>query len=77
MVVFVTLSRGNHPGEAQVKRGQRKKRNSLDGPYEIERKALRQRKNLAFSEDTYLENSVVEGNPKESWSGIEEERGVK
>ena len=39
---------------------------------EIQRKALRRGKNLAFSEDTCLEKKcAVEGDPKKSWSGIE------
>ena len=40
----------------------RRERNSLEGPYEeaeIQRKALRRGKNLAFSKDTCLENERV------------------
>ena len=56
-----TLKKGNHPGEAYVRRGRRKalykrERDSLKGPQEeaeIQRKALRRGKNLAFSEDTH------------------------
>ena len=42
---------------------------------EIQRKALRRGKNLAFSEDTCLEKkkSPVKGNPKKSWSRVETE----
>ena len=42
-------------------------------------KALRQGKNLTFSEDTYLEKkkNAVKGDPKKSWSGIEAEAGVE
>ena len=65
LVILMTLRKGNHLGEA--KRSQRKalyrrKRNSLEGLHEkaeIQRKALRRRKNLAFSEDTCLENERV------------------
>ena len=57
------LKKENHPDEAYVKRGQRKalyrrERDSLEGPHEeaeIQRKALRRGKNLAFSEHTCLE----------------------
>ena len=63
-----------------MRRGRRKdlyrtERDSSKGPHEeveIQRKALRRGKNLAFSEDTCLETkSAVEGHPKKSWSGIE------
>ena len=67
LVKLVTLKKGNHPGEAKVRRGQRKalyktERDSLKGPHqeaEIQRKALRRGKNLAFSEDTCLEKKRV------------------
>ena len=67
LVILVTLRKGNHPGEAYVTRDRRKtlyrkKRNSLEVPHEeaeIQRKAMRRRKNLAFSEDTYLEKQRV------------------
>ena len=67
LVILVTFKKGNHPGEAYVRRGRRKnlyrrQRNSLEGPHEkaeIQRKALRRGKNLAFSEDTCLENERV------------------
>ena len=63
LVNMVTLTKGNHPGDAQVRRGRRKdlyrsEGDSLEGPQdetEIQRKALRRGKNLAFSEDTRLE----------------------
>ena len=87
LVILVTLKKGNHPGETYVRRGRRKalyktKRDSLEGPHdeeEIQRKALRRGKNLAFSEDTCLEKgkSAVEGDPKKSSSGIETETGVE
>ena len=66
-----------------MRRGQKKalyrtERDSLEGPHEeadIQRKALRRGKNLAFSEDTCLDKgkSAVEGEPIKSWSGIETE----
>ena len=67
MVRLVALRKGNHPGEASVKRDRRKdlyrrERDSLDGPHEeaeIQRKALRRGKNLAISEDTCLEKERV------------------
>ena len=83
LVMLVTLRKGNHPGEASVRRGRRKalyrrESNSLKGPHEeaeIQRQALRRRKNLAFSEDTSLGigKSAVKGDPKKSRSGIETE----
>ena len=67
LVKLVTLRKGNHPGEAEVRRGKRKdlcrtQRDSLEGTHEeaeIQRKALRRGKNLAFSEDTCLEKERV------------------
>ena len=67
LVILVTLKKGNHPGEAKVRRGRRKalyrrNRDSLEGPKkeaEIQRKVLRRGKNLAFSEDTCLEKERV------------------
>ena len=67
LVILATLNQGNHPGEAYVRRGRRKglyKRESdfLEGPHEeakMQRMALRRGKNLAFSEDTCLENGRV------------------
>ena len=65
---LVALRKGNHPGEAYVRRDRRKslyrrERDSLEGPHEkaeIQRKALRRGKNLAFSEDTCLEKQRVQ-----------------
>ena len=67
LVKLVALRKGNHPGEAYVRRGRRKtlyktERDSLEGPHEeteIQRKTLRRGKNLAFSEDTCLEKERV------------------
>ena len=67
LVILVTLKKGNHLGEAYVRRGRRKAlyitdRDSLEGPHEeaeIQRKALKQEKSLAFSEDTCLEKERV------------------
>ena len=67
LVILVTLRKGNHPGEAYVRKGRRKdlyrrERDSLEGPHEeeeIQRKALRRGKNLAFSEDKCLEKERV------------------
>ena len=64
LVKLVALTKGNHPGEAYVRRGRRKAscrtgRDSLEGPHEeaeIKHKALRRGKNLAFCEDTCSEN---------------------
>ena len=65
----------------QIKALYRRERASLDGPHEeaeIQRKALRPAKSLAFSEDTCLEKkSVIEGDSKKTWSGIETKEGVK
>ena len=60
----------------------RTEKDSLEGTHEeeeIQRKALRRGKNLAFSEDTYLEKGkcAVKGDPKKSWSGIEMEAGAE
>ena len=62
LLKLVALTKGNHPGEAYVRRGRRKAscrtgRDSLEGPHEeaeILRKALKRRKNLAFCDDTCL-----------------------
>ena len=67
LVLFVMLKKGNHPGEAYVRRVRRKvldnrERDSLQGPYEeaeMQHKALRRGKNLAFSEETCLEKERV------------------
>ena len=87
LVKLVALRKGNHPGEAYVRRGRRKdlystERDPLEGPHEeteIQRKALRRGKNLAFSKDTCLqkEKSEVEGDPKKSWCGVETEAGAE
>ena len=70
-----------------MRRGQRKalyrtKRDSLQGPHEqaeIQRKALRRGKNLAFSEDTCLEKERVRSKvtPRKVGSGIETEAGAE
>ena len=67
LVILVTLKKGNHPGEAYVRRGWRKalyrrERNSLEGPHEeaeIQRKSLRRGNNLACSKDTCLQKERV------------------
>ena len=63
LVKLVMLRKENHPGEAYVRRGRRKnlyrtERDSLEMPHEeaeIQRKAIRRGKNLAFNKDTCLE----------------------
>ena len=67
LVKLLTLKKGNHQGEAHVRRDRRKdlfitERDSLEGPHEeaeIQRKALRRGKNLVLSEDTCLEKERV------------------
>ena len=67
LVILVALKKGNNSGEAYVRRDRRKDlykrdRDSLEGPHgeaEIQRKALRRGKNLAFSKDTCLEKKRV------------------
>ena len=67
LLILVTLKKGNHPREAYMRRCRRKalyrrERDSLEGPREeaeIQRKALRHGKNLAFSKDTCLEKERV------------------
>ena len=67
MVILITLRKGNHPGEAYVKKGRRKtlhsrERDSLEEPHrgaEIQRKTLRHGKNLAFNDEACLENERV------------------
>ena len=63
-----------------MRRGRRKtlynrERNSLKGlreEAEIQRKALRRGKNLAFSRYMLRKRkSAIEGDPKKSWSGVE------
>ena len=67
LVKLRMLRKGNHPGEAYMTRGRRKalygtERDSLEGYHEkpeIQRKALRCGKNLAFIEETRLEKERV------------------
>ena len=67
LVILVALRKGNHPGEAYMRRDRRKdlyrrERDFLEGPHEeaeIQRMALRRGKNLAFSENTCLEKERV------------------
>ena len=67
LVELIALRKGNHPGEAYIRKGRRKdlyrrERDSLVGPHEeaeIQRRALRSGKNLAFSEDTRLKKERV------------------
>ena len=85
LVMLVTLKKGNHPGEANMRRGRRKalhrrERDSIKEPHEeaeIQRKALRRGKNLAFSEDACLEKERVPSKVTPSWSGIETEAEVE
>ena len=84
LVILVALRNGNHPSEAQVRRGRRKhlyrrERDSLEGPHEeaeIQRKALRRGKNLAFSEDTCLEKERVRSKvpPRKVGVGLKQRR---
>ena len=84
LVILVALRKGNHPGEAWERRGRRKdlyrtERDSLEGPHEeaeIQRKALRRGKNLAFSEDTCLEKEGVRSKvtPRKVGVGLERKR---
>ena len=61
LVILVTFKKGNHSGEAYVRRGRRKalyrrERDFLERPHEkeeIQNKALGRGKNLAFSKDTF------------------------
>ena len=87
-MILVTLRKGNHPVEAYMRRDRRKelykreRGTPLEGPYkeaEIECKALRRRKNLAFNKDSMFRKgkSAVEGDPKKSWSRIVTEAGVE
>ena len=87
LVILITVRKGNHSGEAYVRRGRskalyRRERDSLEGTHEeaeIQRKALRQVKNLALSEDTCLEKErkAIKGEPKKNWSWIETEARVE
>ena len=77
---MVTFRKGNHPGEAQVRKDRRKalykrERDFLEVSHEeaeTQRKTMRRGKSLAFSEDSCLEKKV-EGDPKKRVSGIETE----
>ena len=60
----------------------RRESDSLEGPHdeaEIQRKALRRGKVLGLQRRYMLskEKSVVEGDPKKSWSWIETEAGAE
>ena len=67
LVILITIKKGNHLGEAYVRKRQRKalyrrESDSLEGPHEeaeIQRKVLRRGKNLAFSKDTCLKKERV------------------
>ena len=84
LVKLVALRNGNHPGEAYVRRDRRKhlyrkERDSLDRPHEeaeIQRKALRCGKNLAFSEDTCLVKERVRSKvtPRKVGVGVKRRR---
>ena len=58
-----------------------RERDSLPGPHEeaeIQPKALRQGKNVGLQQKHMLKKKrLVEGDPKESWNGIEAEREVE
>ena len=84
LVILVTPKKGNHPGESQVRKGRRKdlyrtERDSLEGAHEeaeIQRKALRRGKNLAFSENTCLEKKRLRSKvtPKKIGVGLKRRR---
>ena len=82
LVILVTLKKGNHSGEAYVKRGRRKvlyrrERDSLEGSQEeseIQRKALRRGKTLALSENTYLEKESVQSKVTSRKVGVRSKR---
>ena len=86
LLILVTLTKGNHPGEAYVGRGRRKdlyrrERDSLEGPHEeaeIQRKALRCGNDLAFSEDTCLEKERARSKvtPRKVGVGLKRRRGL-
>ena len=76
---MVTLRKGNHRSEAQMRKGRKKlyteERDSSERFHEeaeIQRKALRRRKNLVFSEDTCLEKERVrsKGTPRKVGVGV-------
>ena len=83
-MILVALRKGNHQGEAFVRRDRRKalcrrERDSFKGPHEeaeIQRKALRRGKRLAFSEDTYLEKERVRSKvtPRKVVVGLKQNR---
>ena len=82
LVILVALRKGNHPGEAYVRRDRGKdlyriERDSLEGPHEeaeIQRKALRRGKILALSEDTCLEKERVQSKVIPRKVGVELKR---
>ena len=76
MVKLVVLRKGNHPGEAYVRRGQRKDLYRREREAEIQHKALKHWKNLAFSEDTCLEKERVQSKvtPRKVGVGLKRKR---
>ena len=84
LVRLVALRKGNHPGEVYVRKDRRKdlyrtERDSLEGPHEeaeIQCKALRRGKNVAFSEDTCLEKERVRSKvtPRKVEEGLKRRR---
>ena len=79
LVILETLKKGNHSGEAYVRRGRRKalystERDSLEGLHEeavIQRKGLRRGKTWPLAKNMFRKGmSAVEGDPRKSWSGI-------
>ena len=86
MAKLVTLKKENHLSVAHVRRGRRKalytrERDSLKAPHEeaeIQRKALRRGKNLAFREDTCLEKERVRSKaaPRKVAVGLKQRREV-
>ena len=82
LVILITLKKGNHRGEEYVSRHRRKalyrrERDSLeDEEAEIQCKALRRGKNLAFSEDTCLEKERVRSKvtPRKVGVGLKQRR---
>ena len=86
-MILVTLRKVNHLGEAEVRRGRRKAlyrrgRDSIEGSQEeaeIQRKALRRGRNLAFSEDACLEKERVRSKvtPRKVGVGLKQRRELK
>ena len=82
LVILVTLKKGNHSEKANVRRDRRKAlyrrdRDSLKGIHEeaeIQHKALRRGKNLAFSETTCLEKGRVRSKVTPRKVGVELKR---